>query len=215
MPGAPSKEAFMSIVLYYAPMTSATRIHWALEELGVDYEKKKVDLAAGEQKRPEFLALNPNGKVPLLVDDGHPIFEGLAILLHLGERYGVDRGLFPAPGPERSEAFQWIAWAHVTLVETLSRLLRNTSDRFPADERNEKAGAGARREIAELLGIVDRHLAGREFLVGSTFSLADVALSGFIPFMSRNGVDLAAFERTNAWVARCIARPALARVLAG
>ena len=92
----------MSLTFYYTPMSSATRVHWALEELGVPYEKVKMDLAAGDQRKPEYLALNPNGKVPLLVGDGTPIFESLAILLHLGETYGVEKGLFPAPGLERT-----------------------------------------------------------------------------------------------------------------
>jgi glutathione S-transferase len=203
----------MSIVLYYAPRTSATRVQWALEELGLDYEKRRLDLVAGDQKKPEYLALNPNGKVPLLVDDGQPIFEALAILLHLGERHGVDKGLFPPPGIERSQTFQWMAWGHVTLGEAISRLLRNTIDRFPADERNAKAGESAKHEVAALLGILDRHLAGREFLVGSAFSFADLGLAGYMPFMARFGVDFTPFAHVNAWVERCVSRPAIVRVL--
>ena len=94
----------MSLVVHYAPMTSATRVLWALEELGVPYEKVRLDLAAGDQRKPEYLALNPNGKVPLLVHDGEPIFESLAILLHLGETFGVVRGLDPPPGAARARA---------------------------------------------------------------------------------------------------------------
>src|SRR3954452_24446147 len=107
----------MSIVFYYTPMSSATRIHWALEELGVGYEKVKLDLAAGDHKKPEYLALNPNGKVPLIVEGDTPIFESLAILIYLGERYGVEKGLYPELGPKRAEALRWIAWANVTLGE--------------------------------------------------------------------------------------------------
>src|SRR5690242_11716885 len=97
----------MTAKFYYSPMTSATRVHWALEELGVPYEKIKLDLTAGDQKKPEYLALNPNGKVPLFVDEeGRPIFESLAILLYLGERYGVAKGLYPASAIERAESLQ-------------------------------------------------------------------------------------------------------------
>src|SRR4051794_2962025 len=113
-----ARRTAMSLKFYYSPMSSATRIHWALEELGVPYEKIKVDLAAGDQKKPEYLALNPNGKVPLVVDDGTVIFESLAILLHLGENYGVAKGLFPAGGKDRSEAFKWMSWASGTLAGT-------------------------------------------------------------------------------------------------
>ena len=130
----------MSLTFYYAPMTSATRIHWALEELGVPYEKVKLDLTAGDQKKPEFLALNPNGKVPVVVDDGMVIFESLAILLYLGERYGVEKDLFPAAIMERAEAFKWMAWGTASLGETGGRFMRNTTDRIPADNASPELG---------------------------------------------------------------------------
>ena len=107
----------MSITFYYAPATSATRVHWALEELGISYQKVRLDLAKGEQKSPEFLELNPNGKVPALVDDGTPMFESLAIIIHLGEKYGVAKSLWPAPGSAQSaEALMWAVWGTVTVT---------------------------------------------------------------------------------------------------
>ncbi|UQA59121.1 glutathione S-transferase family protein [Polyangium aurulentum] len=201
--------------LYYAPMTSADRVHWALEELGVPYEKVKLDLAAGEQRKPEYLALNPNGKVPLLVAEGKPIFEGLAILLYLGERFGVDKGLFPPPNADRAEAFKWMAWASVTLYEATVRLLRNTLERFPADERNPKVAEGARNDLAQAIGILDRELDGKEYLVGNQFSLADIAVVSALPFLARFGVDLSPFTNVNAWIERCTSRPAAKRVRPG
>jgi glutathione S-transferase len=210
-----SEEVAMSIVFYYAPMSSATRVHWALEELGLAYDKIRVDLSTGQQRRPEFLKINPNGKVPAIVVEGVAIFESLAILLYLGETYGVDKGLFPAPGTDRAQAFKWMAWGSVTLVETLSRLMRNTSDRWPAEQRNPKAGEAARVELAQLLGILDAALAGRQYLVGEDFTLVDCALATAVPFLSRLGVDLTANANVGTWSGRCLSRPALARVMAG
>src|SRR4051812_47245200 len=155
----------MSLKFYYTPMSSATRIHWALEELGVSYDKIKVDLAAGDQRKPEYLALNPNGKVPLLVVDDAPIFESLAIVLYLGETYGVEKGLFPELGPARAEAFKWLAWAGVTLTDALTRVIRNSSDRFPEEQRNAKAGEQAKKDLADLWAMLDRELEGKEYLV--------------------------------------------------
>src|SRR5262249_40698298 len=101
---------------YYWPRSSATRAHWALEELGIPYEKIRLDRDKGFHRSPEFLAINPNGKIPALEDDGGKLFESLAIILHLGDKYGAERGLFPAPGaPERGEAFSWSIWAVVQL----------------------------------------------------------------------------------------------------
>src|SRR5262245_11968243 len=98
----------MGLIFYYAPMSSASPTHWILEELGVPYEKVKVDLQGGESKKPEFLKINPNGKVPTLVHDGTVIFESVAIAIHLGETFGVERKLFPAPGLQRAEAIKWL-----------------------------------------------------------------------------------------------------------
>jgi glutathione S-transferase len=196
-------------------MSSATRVHWALEELGVPYEKIRVDLASGEQKKPEYLALNPNGKIPLLVAEGEPIFESLAILLYLGERFGVDKGLFPPPNPARAIAFKWMAWGSVTFTEALFRYMRNTSDRFAADERNAKAGETAKGDINTALRILDENLAGKQYLLGDAFSLVDVSIVSLVPFMARLGIDTSSFANVNAWVGRCMARPALGRAMAG
>jgi glutathione S-transferase len=213
-PQATGRNA-MSLTFYYAPMTSATRIHWALEELGIPYEKVKVDLTAGDQKKPEYLALNPNGKVPLVVDDGVPIFESLAILLYLGERYGVDKGLFPSDTKERAEALKWIAWASVTMGETGSRVMRNTSERFPAEERNALAGARAKKEIGEHLALIDKEIAGKQYLVGEKFTFADLAVAGFVPFLSMIGVDITPYKNLQGWVGRCTSRPALGKAMQG
>ena len=205
----------MSLTFYYSPMSSATRIHWALEELGVPYEKVKLDLTAGDQRKPEYLALNPNGKVPMVVDDGTVIYESLAILLHLGERYGVEKGLFPVEWAPRAETFKWIAWAQGTLVDAASRIMRNTSERFPADQHNAKAAEAAKKETAELLAILDKALEGKEYLVGGKFSFADLAIAAYVPFMARIGADLGPYKNIQAWSARCMARPAMARVMTG
>lgn len=205
----------MSIVFYYTPMSSATRVHWALEELGVSYDKVKVDLAKGEQRKPGFLALNPNGKVPLMVVEGQPVFESLAMLLYLGETYGVDKGLFPAPGPKRLEAFKWMAWGSVSFTEAVNRLMRNTSDRWPAEQRNEAAADAARTDVNALLRVLDGGLAGRQFLLGDEFSIADCGVATMVAFVGRLGLDLAQYANVAAWTARCTSRPALGRALAG
>lgn len=105
----------MSLVLYWHPMSSATPIACALAELGLPHERVKIDITRGEQRRPEYLALNPNGKVPTMTVDGAPMFEALAMELWLGERHGVARGLWPEAGtPAQLQAFSWCTWAYVT-----------------------------------------------------------------------------------------------------
>ena len=99
----------MSLTFYYSPMSTAAITELVLAELDVPYEKVEIDLKKGETRKPEFLRLNPNGKVPLVVHDGIPIWESAAITMYLGEAFGVDRGLYPEPGTKRGEAMKWIA----------------------------------------------------------------------------------------------------------
>lgn len=205
----------MAITLYYAPMSSSTRVQWALEELGVPYDKVKINLAEGEQKKPEYVAINPNAKVPAMVVDGTVVFESLACLLVLADRFGAEKGLFPTDPAERAEAMKWMCWGSVTLSEALVRLLRNTSERFPADERNPKAAESARADLRALLGVLDATLEGRTYLVGERFGLADLSIAAFGPMLGRLGVDFNPFTHVNAWVGRCMGRPALARTMMG
>lgn len=205
----------MTMVFYHKPMSSSTRVHWALEELGASYEKVVVDLAGGEHQRAEYLAKNPNGKVPLLVVDGLPIYESLAILLYLGETFGIDKGLFPRPGLARAEVVRWMCWSSVTLSEAISRLLHNSSERFPDDEKNEKAAASAKREITELLGIAHAALERSPFLTGDAFNLADLSVAAYLPFLQRLGIETTGMTKLNEWLGQCIGRPALGRAMMG
>src|SRR3989442_7847190 len=109
-------EAKMAIQLYSWPRSSGTRVSWALEELGLLYEYVELDAKQGEQRSAGHLVRHPQGKVPALVDGERSFFESGAILLHLGETYGVSRHLWPAAGsPEHAGALSWTVWASVEL----------------------------------------------------------------------------------------------------
>jgi glutathione S-transferase len=207
----------MSLTFYYSPMSSAARIHWVLEELGIPYEKVKIDIKTGAQKAPEYLKVNPNGKVPAIVDDGTPMFESLAILIHLGEKYGVAKGLWPAVGTKaHMHALTWATWGTVTLGSAVFRYVSNTADRFPADQRNAKQAEAAKKEMESCLVLLDAELAGKEYLGGSAFTLLDVAnasLIGFARMMA--GIDMAPYPNVDKWAQRCTTRPAMGRVMAG
>jgi glutathione S-transferase len=200
----------MSLVFYYAPMSSAVTAHWALEELGVPYEKVKIDLKARDQDRPAFLALNPNAKVPLLVHDGTPIFESAAIVLHLGETFGVEKKLFPPPGLRRAEAFKWIVWGNVSLGEAVSRHQHNTSARIPAERHNAKAAEAAAVDVEKHLAILDAALEGKTWLVGDSFSLVDLHLASWGAYTGMCGFDSKRWPRLDAWVKKCTSRPGFA-----
>ena len=200
----------MSIVFYYAPWSSASTVLWALEELGIPHERVKLDLKAKDTQKPAFLALNPNGKVPLLVHDGVPIFESIAILAHLGETFGVEKKLFPAPGLDRARAFQWLAWANVSVGAAAGRYLSNSSELVPEAQRNATVAALGKEEAMKLLGILDAALVGKSWLVGDSFTFADLHLTGLVAWLSSVGFDTKSLANLQAWMARAQARPAFA-----
>jgi glutathione S-transferase len=201
----------MSLTFYFAPMSTASVTALVLEELGIPCERVKLDLKKGEAKKPEFLTLNPNAKVPTLVHDGVPIWESAAITMYLGETYGVDKGLYPGPGPKRGEAMKWIVWTNVTLGRAVYRWAMNTMAWTPADEHNAKAGEAGRQEMLECLRILDAALEGKQYLLGDGYSLADTHVLSFVDWLQHIQVDVAPYRNVKAWHARGAARPAYVR----
>jgi glutathione S-transferase len=204
----------MTIQLHSWPQSSGTRVAWALEELGVAYEYVTVDGKAGEHRSPAYLAIHPQGKVPALVDGERKLFESGAILLHLGETYGVAKGLWPAAGgPARADALSWTVWAMTELTaHTLQTMYHGLDTPFsykPAD-RSAAAAAYERSELVRCLDALERRLEGRDHLLGA-FSLADVACASTLMFGTKFGIGLDAHPRVAGWLERCSARPALAR----
>jgi glutathione S-transferase len=203
----------MSIVFYQAPMSSASPVAWALAELGVLHESVRVDLAAKDQRKPEFLALNPNGKVPTLVVDGTPMFEALAIMMWLSHRYGIDKKLWPANDDlARLQALSWSTWAYVTVGPAIGRLLTATSPRIGKEFHNAAQADQARKELAGLLSILDARLAAQPYMLGASFSMVDLIDASVVGYAAMTGVDVAAHPRVLDWLARCQARPAFRTV---
>jgi glutathione S-transferase len=203
----------MSLILYYAPMSTASLTELVLEELGVPCEKVKLDIQKGDTKKPSFLALNPNGKVPCLVHDGTAIWESAALTMYLGETFGVERDLYPAPGAARGEAMKWIVWTNVTLGDAVGRFTRNTLDWYPAEQHNAKAGEAGLQDIAACLRIVDQHLTGKQFLVGDAYTLADAHLNSFMYWLRQMKLDFTPYPQLNAWAGRCTERPAYKKLI--
>jgi glutathione S-transferase len=198
----------MSMTYYYAPMSTAVRTTWAVEEMDVPCERVKVDIRKKETKTEAFLKLNPNGVVPLLVVDGTPIFESTAILLYLGETYGVDKGLYPPPGLKRAETLKWVVWANVGFFDPMNRWVRNTSSYIPADQRNATAAEVGKNDLGAAMTILDNALAGKSYLVDDKFSLADLAVSSYLGWLKFMGYDYSSFKNVKAWCDRCLGRAA-------
>jgi glutathione S-transferase len=206
----------MAIRFYSWPMSSGARVQWALEELGISYEYVQLDRTKGEHKAPAYLAINPNGKVPALVDDGVNYFESVAILVHLGERYGVERGLWPAASAaqDRADALSWSVWNAVEMQVYMTRYMWHGLDTrisYKPEERSKAAAEFNFTQTTRCLKMLEDRLATRDHILGS-FTLVDVAVGSTIRFGSMMGVKLDAHPHVAAWLARISQRPALAKV---
>lgn len=163
------------VSLYYSPGAASLVVHWLLIELGAAHELQRVDLDAGQQKRPEYLALNPNGVVPTLVIDGQPMFEAAAMLLLLADRH-ADAGLAPALGdPRRGAYYQWML--HLANgVQPLFRLWWYPHE-VAGEAARETVLAHVQPRIEAAWQRLDAHL-GRHgpYLLGDSLSAADFYL---------------------------------------
>jgi glutathione S-transferase len=216
----------MTLTFYSAPMSTASLTEAVIAELGIDCDRINLDLSAGDTRKPEYLKINPNGKVPAIVHDGMAIWESSAITMYLGELFGVEAKLYPAPGPQRGEAMKWIAWGNVTLAEPASRLFAslppeqqgdpatNADEKVTSEQKSAIAVAKAKADLVDCLKILDAGLEGRSFLIGE-YSLADTHLQSIVGWIGMLDVDLTPFANVTGWLQRCYQRPAIAKLMAG
>ncbi len=186
------------------------RVRWALEELDASYEIVSIDPSKGEQKKPEFLALNPNGKLPVIDDEGFVLWESDAILWYLGEARG--RGtILPEALRDRALVQQWMFWNvhHLAQVTYQARVIRMTALRM-GKPHDEKRHAEIVSSAGPTLAILDKHLGGRDFVVGAgpKPSIADISLAMNTSFGVEEGVSLDGFANVRRWLDALVARPA-------
>lgn len=197
------------ITFYFHPTPNPMKVALFLEESGLAYTVVPVDTLKGEQHAAEFLAVNPNAKLPAIVDDGVRVFDSNAILLYLAEKTGQYLG---APG-DRGELLSWLMFVATGLGPFSGQAVHFQR---MAPVKPEYAVNRYRREAERLYGVLDAHLAGRDWIVGETYTIADMAAWGWI---DRHAIvlDAEALERyrnLKRWFAAIIARPAVARARA-
>jgi GST-like protein len=196
--------------LYTAAAPNGRKVSIALEELGVPYEVVNVDISAPEHPTPEFLAVNPNQKIPAIDDDGLVIWESGAILLHLAEKHGK---LLPADPAGRVQAIQYAFFQTGGIGPNLGRL--GSQLRRPEGERNQEMIEIFSGEADRLLGVIDRVLDdGRAYLVGE-YSIGDIMHYPWLALVrALKAPMLLERERVLAWVDRIGERPAVQRGMA-
>jgi GST-like protein len=200
--------------LYYWPSPNCWKVSIALEELGLAYRISFVNIRAGAQAEAGYLAINPNGRVPALIDHqpadgGGPlrIFESAAILLYLAEKTGR---LLPAAPRGRVEALQWLMWQAAGFGPVAGQVRH-----FRDYSKEPNPGATARfvTEIERLYAVLEHRLDGRDF-VADVYSIADISIWPFVLPYERTGQSLAAFPRVARWAGALLERPAIRRALA-
>ena len=173
--------------LYGGARTRASIVQWYLEELNLPYEYVSLDLQAGEHRQPEYLAINPVGKVPAIVDGGLKLWESGAILLYLADKYEST----VTTAEQRAELAQWVVFANATFGPGVF------------------VEASREREMPRLLSMLNQHLEQRQFILGDQFSVADVAIGSFLaymPIMLKIGFD--DYSAIDAYLKRLMSRPA-------
>jgi glutathione S-transferase len=198
----PDEEAAMK--LYEFGPTRSIRVRWVLQELGVPFESVPVNLRAGEHRRPEFLALNPAGKLPVLVDGDLVLAESVAIVLYLAEKH-PERGLLPRDLASRAHVYRWLLFAATELEQPLWRITRHTS-LYPEPQRLPAEVPVARRDFEDMAAVAEQHLRGRPFVAGEGVTVADLVLAYTLDWANEYGL-LDGFPELRAYLARMYARP--------
>ena len=203
----PDSIYFFMITLYGSMASRAHRVVWMLKECGLHFEHIQTNFFDGSTHKPEFLAINPNGRVPVLVDDRFTLFESLAINLYLAKKYATD--LAPADDQEDALATQWSFWV---MSEIEKPLLFASANRalFAQGSRDEEQAAMAIGKLDRPFKVLDAHLADRAYVLGDRFTVADLNIATVMDLAPQCGISLNAWPRVNQWHQRCLERPAAA-----
>ena len=194
----------MELTLYYMPRTRAERVRWALDELGLDYRVEHIDLFKGEGNRADYRALHPMGQVPALLVDGQAMFESGAIVQWLAEAI-PGSGLAPPLDQAARRAFdQWMYFAATSLEGPAWEMMLHGSI-LPDEQAVKSIIPFAAQQYQRALRVLDHALSGRDYLLGSDFSAADIMVGYLLPWFPE---QLAACTVLPAYLERLQQRPA-------
>ena len=206
--------------LYSLPTPNGVKVSIMLEEIGLPYEPHLIDFDKDDQNTPEFLSLNPNGKIPAIIDPHGPsgaplaLFESGAILLYLADKSAM---LVPADAAHRYETIQWVFFQMASIGPMFGQVgyFHKFAGREIADKRPLER---YRDESKRLLRVLEARLAGRQWIMGDDYTIADISMLGWVRnligfYGARDLVDFDALEHVPAWLERGLARPAVQRGL--
>ena len=200
----------MGVTIFGSIGSRASRCLWAAEETGIAFSWRPISTLDGSNRSPEYLAINPSGKIPAMQDDDIVLTESFAINQYLAESYG-DGSLWPAERRLRWLAHQWTFWSATEIEPFVTELF----PQFVTLPPGERDAGKVERLVPQLLGrlaLLEAALAGREYVLGN-FSLADLNLAvQTFTFVDRFRLSLASLPNVDAWTIRCRNRPARQKV---
>jgi glutathione S-transferase len=193
--------------LYGFPPGRSTRVLWTLRELDAEFEFVNVDPTKGEHRRPEFLAVNPAGKLPVLVDGDFILTESVAIVLYLAEKY-PEKGLLASGLRARAEVNRWLFFTATELEQPLWRMTRHAL-LYPPEKRLAAEIPIARQDFLEMAAVMEKHMDGRQFLVGDEVTVADFVAAYTLDMASvrKGGSLLEDLPCLRGYMERMYARP--------
>ncbi|WP_421998298.1 glutathione S-transferase family protein [Reyranella sp.] len=194
----------MTVKIYGPTASRASRALWIVHELGIPFEHVPVEMK--DIKSADYLKVNPNGKVPALVDGDFKLFESMAINIYLAAKYGKD-GFYPSGLEDQALVNQWSFWGMTEVEKSLLTILIDMFMTAP-DKRKPDAVAEAQKALPKPFGVLNEALAGREYLLGPAFTVADLNLASICSWAKPIKYDFAPFPNVAAWLDRCLSRPA-------
>jgi glutathione S-transferase len=200
----------MALKIYGVARSRAARVLWMAKELGLDYEHIKVDFATGETRTPAYLALNPNGHVPVIDDDGFILWESMAINLYLAKKYGAG-GLYPSRIEDEARAWQWSFWGMTEVERPVLTAMMNRAV-YPESQRDLAAADAAEKSLAQPLGVLDGVLTRTPYLLSGDFTVADLNVASILAWARPARIDMSAFPKVAEWLRNCAERPAASAV---
>ena len=200
----------MGVKIYGVPGSRADRSLWAIEETGIEYEHVKTNFGE-ESKADEYLEINPNGRIPALIDGDLKLFESMAINLYLTKHYAGD--LYPTNLNDEAKANQWSVWA-ISEIEPLQMQIVIQKFFVPKDKQDQAVIDQASKGLVRPLKVLDHALRDSDYLFGEKFSVADLNVAGVMLLLKAVNFDFDPSQNVSAWIEKCHTRPALERVRA-
>ena len=189
--------------IYGVPRSRAFRTLWLAKELGLDYEHVPVNFT-GDNKTPEYLAINPMGQIPSIDDDGFVLTESMAINFYLSKKHDK---LYPKTPQDEAKALQWTFWV-MTAVEKPSLQVLFHTVFFPEDKRDPKQAEDGRKQLAKPLAVLEQALAGKQFLLGDEFTVCDLNVAAVLAAARSPKLGIELGPNVRGWLDRCVERPA-------